>query len=92
MKPRIYKRVEPTGLKKFNIILNWCKEHPFGDVIKEHDSYCIRILCWNELRDIQYITEEDIACCYKILGYSVHRVIERKGFQGRWYISKNKSI
>ena len=80
------RKPEPTGLKKFNIILNWCKEH----TPSRPDSYCIKEDCWNELLELDTVTEEDIVCCYKLLGYKVSRAIQRKGFYGRWYISNIK--
>ena len=82
--------MEKEGLKRFNYILDWCKEHPLkdGDVYEINDKVCKYFFD-------QYIgfpvSKDEIACCYKILGYNVERVYSVSYVDEHyWQISNKK--
>lgn len=59
-------------MKRFIQILNWCKKHPLdnGGVHKINDYVCEHLF----EKGIGFpVSKDDVACCYKMLGYDVEK-------------------
>lgn len=79
--------MEKEGLKRFNYILDWCKEHPLDNsgVYELNDKVCKYFF---EISIGFPVSQDEIACCYKILGYNVERVYGVSYADGHyWQIS-----
>lgn len=82
--------MEKEGLKRFNYILDWCKEHPLkdGDVYEINDYVSKHFF---EIAIATHVSKDEIACCYKILGYNVERVYSVSYVDEHyWQISNKK--
>ena len=72
-------------MKRFIKILNWCKEHPLkdGDVYKINDYVC-RTLFF-EMGIGFPVSQDEIACCYKLMGYNVEKIFIASYFGGHYW-------
>ena len=60
------------SMERFIQILNWCKEHPLERGYEyEISSYIFKRLI--ETCTGIPVSQDEIACCYKILGYNVKK-------------------
>lgn len=73
-------------MERFIKILNWCKEHPFpNNGVNEINNIYKKAF---EMGIGFPVSRDEIACCYKILGYNVEKIFSTRYVDGYyWQIS-----
>lgn len=82
------KEKEPEGMERFSLIMNWCKEHPLKcKDVYENNAYAFKHRCEKDLGF--YVSADDVACCYKLLGNKVKETPNGIGHIWKIYRKQN---